>query len=283
MRLGGVMLATAWTGRALRSRLTIVRGDRERLLLTRRGRGDTVCARVAWLALLGGPSTSPLAVMESASVPSAQWRYLGGGGESRLRALTAVSQFSEIVGAIVRRLAVLCSHTERSGKSPTHKRQVYCAEIGPEAFDLFFNSQAGYRGAFYASPERGLAANALLLSAVCPQLIGWTRANCADQNPEFALKSLGAASAKVWLAEEGGDLCAQCKGQWSTSLRADVQIHNGRWELDQSELATWASGPTCSVEFDSWAHSSMGTAMSSFLCTNKAGRAIFVRGVGHDG
>ena len=32
-------------------------------MVTRRGRGETVCARDAWDALLGGPSTSPLDVM----------------------------------------------------------------------------------------------------------------------------------------------------------------------------------------------------------------------------
>jgi hypothetical protein len=42
------------------SRLTIVGGVRERLVVTRRGRRKTVCARGAWSALLGGPSTSPL-------------------------------------------------------------------------------------------------------------------------------------------------------------------------------------------------------------------------------
>jgi hypothetical protein len=35
-------------------------GVRERLVVTRRGRGKTVCARGANVALLGGPSTSPL-------------------------------------------------------------------------------------------------------------------------------------------------------------------------------------------------------------------------------
>ena len=32
-------------------------------MVTRRGRGETVCARGAWAALLGGPSTSPLGVI----------------------------------------------------------------------------------------------------------------------------------------------------------------------------------------------------------------------------
>jgi hypothetical protein len=40
--------------------LTIVGGVRERLVDTRRGRWKTVCARGSDLALLGGPSTSPL-------------------------------------------------------------------------------------------------------------------------------------------------------------------------------------------------------------------------------
>src|SRR5947208_3704874 len=44
------------------SRLTIVGGVRERSVVTRRGRGKTVCARGAYWALLCSPSTSPLEV-----------------------------------------------------------------------------------------------------------------------------------------------------------------------------------------------------------------------------
>ena len=40
--------------------LTIVGEVRERPVCPRRGHGKTVCARSAWCALLGGPSTSPL-------------------------------------------------------------------------------------------------------------------------------------------------------------------------------------------------------------------------------
>jgi hypothetical protein len=49
------------TGRRLcKRRLTIVGGVREWLVVTRRESGKTVCARGAWVAPLGGPSTSPL-------------------------------------------------------------------------------------------------------------------------------------------------------------------------------------------------------------------------------
>src|SRR5258708_33238788 len=41
--------------------LTIVGGGRDRLVVRRRGRWETVCARCACLAWSSGPSTSPLA------------------------------------------------------------------------------------------------------------------------------------------------------------------------------------------------------------------------------
>ena len=44
--------------------LTIVGGVRERSAVTRRRRGKTVCARGAYGTLLGGPSTSPLGIMQ---------------------------------------------------------------------------------------------------------------------------------------------------------------------------------------------------------------------------
>jgi len=48
---------------------TIVGGHRERWVVTRRGRGKTVCARGAHWALLGGPSTSPLGGQYSGAAP----------------------------------------------------------------------------------------------------------------------------------------------------------------------------------------------------------------------
>ena len=49
------------------SRLTIVGGVRERSVVTRRGRGKTVCARGAYWALLCSPLTSPLDASEATS------------------------------------------------------------------------------------------------------------------------------------------------------------------------------------------------------------------------
>ena len=172
-------------------------------------------------------------------MPSAQWQFRGACEDSRLRALAAATSFQGIVDTIAHGMTILCSHTQESVASPTHQRQIYCAEIVPQAFDIFFNSQSGYRGAYFESPERGVAANSELLSAVRARLVSWTRRHCSDQDPEFALESLAAKSAKVWLAEDTLHLCSRCEGQWNNSTRADAEILNGRWELDSSVEAKW--------------------------------------------
>src|SRR5437016_9358517 len=69
------------------SRLTIVGGVRERSVVTRRGRGKTVCARGAYWALLCSPSTSPLEVSRHPYPRMARVPYVGYtfGGEPKLR------------------------------------------------------------------------------------------------------------------------------------------------------------------------------------------------------
>jgi hypothetical protein len=57
--------------------LTIVGGVRDAWSSWRRGRGKTVCARVACRAWSSGPSTSPLAVMDNHShhIDPAKWPF----------------------------------------------------------------------------------------------------------------------------------------------------------------------------------------------------------------
>src|SRR6266480_7874873 len=65
---GGALLETRRNERLRRVRLTIVGGVRERLVVTRCGRGKTVCARGACPAWSSGPSTSPLGACDAWSV-----------------------------------------------------------------------------------------------------------------------------------------------------------------------------------------------------------------------
>src|SRR5207249_9291886 len=70
-----------------RCRLRIVGGVRARSVVTRRGRGKTVCARGAYWALLCSPSTSPLEVSRHPYPRMARVPYVGYtfGGEPKLR------------------------------------------------------------------------------------------------------------------------------------------------------------------------------------------------------
>lgn len=168
-----------------------------------------------------------------------EWKYKGVCDEARLLALQTDTPFEDIAGRLEREMEILCCHTPDCSDKQGYKRTIYCVEVATQLFDMFFNSHSGYRGAYYQSPECGLSANGLLLSTVVPRLVAWTRAHCADQDAEFAAKSLSAASAKAWLAEDTLSLCKRCKGEWDSSARADLEIINGRWECDSHINAEW--------------------------------------------
>ena len=126
-------------------------------------------------------------------------------------------------------MEIVCCHTRDCCDKPGYKRTIYCVEVAPQLFDVIFNSQSGYRGAYFQSPERGLSANGLVLSTVTPRLVAWTRDRCIHQGPAFAEKSLSAASANygsrkshfhsVIGARANGPL--QCE-QMSRSLMGDA-------------------------------------------------------------
>ena len=167
------------------------------------------------------------------------WEYKGVCDDQRLRRLQTSVPFEDIVARLKRNMQIVCCHTPDCCDKPGYKRTIYCVELRAELFDMFFNSQSGYRGEYFESPHRGLSANALLLTTVRPQLVDWMGAHFMDQDPEFAATSISSPSAKVWLAEETLSLCAQCKGEWNASVPADLEIINGRWEIDSHVEAEW--------------------------------------------
>ena len=110
--------------------LTIVGGVRERLVVTRRGRRKRLCARGAWWALLGGPSTSPLAV-----AMTGRWLGLGVAFVLALvgynwwldltRGARALGQASAMVTLSARRVDCIVQRTgAKSGD------RVPCGEVG---------------------------------------------------------------------------------------------------------------------------------------------------------
>ncbi len=170
---------------------------------------------------------------------TAVWKYKGTANEARLRRLQTNVPFDDIAARLNREMEIRCCHTHDCHDKPGYKRTICCVNVNAELFDAFFNSQSGYRGAYFQSPENGLRANEILLQVVRPQLLAWMSTHCPSEDPEFAAASISSPSAKAWLAEKPLSICAHCEGEWDSSTRASLEITNGRWECDSHTLAEW--------------------------------------------
>ena len=132
-----------------------------------------------------------------------------------------------------------CFHHQPRTSDVSYRRAVYCAEVGEPLFDAFFNSELGYRGQYFASPEKGLEANRLLLDALTDDLLLWTERGCPAADLRAVAESLSLPSAKAWLSEASLKLCDSCMDEWSPPYRPELEIENGRWERCQHVYAEW--------------------------------------------
>lgn len=97
-------------------------------------------------------------------------------------------------------------------------------------FDLFFNAETGYRGAFFRSPYDGLRISAYFIEVLKPVLLARPLDGAIHIDP---IQSLSGVSAKLWLAEVGkGERgCPGCKGEWKRPSSPTTDIYNDRWEI----------------------------------------------------
>lgn len=167
------------------------------------------------------------------------WRYVGKCDPERLKALAERLSFPQVVDEVNREMKLRCFHHQPRTDDPSYSRPVYCVEIGESLFDAFFNSELGYRGQYFVSPDTGLEANCLLLTALCPALVSWTLRNYASVDVTQLAEALCLPSAKAWLSEGSLKLCAACSGEWAPSYQSELQIQNDRWERSDHLHATW--------------------------------------------
>jgi hypothetical protein len=146
--------------------------------------------------------------------------------------LNASPPFDVIAQEIAGQMRILCTHVEPCAEANGFKRLVSCISIDAALFDLFFNSETGYRGRYFVSREEGLVANSLLLGLVAARLVQFK--THTDMIAQDAEQSLRLPSAKVWLAETGKGLCAACAGEWTQPQDHSAEIFNGRWEYDDA-------------------------------------------------
>ena len=166
-----------------------------------------------------------------------QWSYSPIQDKRRRTRLEAAPPFSEIAQAVAGSMRIHCTHPDGCDKKDGFLRIVCCISIDRDLFDLFFNSESGYRGRYFASPEEGLLANGQLLQLISTRVA--TFRVHREMTADHAERSLCASSAKAWLAEVGKHFCKDCYGEWTTPQDAAAEILNGRWEHSPDARASY--------------------------------------------
>jgi hypothetical protein len=174
------------------------------------------------------------------------WTYAQSLGSDRLRALASHTSFTEITERVLADAEPLCIHERASDDRAGFTRVVVTIEVPPPVFDLFFNSAAGYRGAYADSPFSGLKANHTFLGRLLSFVTTRFTQSATTPSPSLIRESLSSPSAKVWLAEVGPSLCDKCCGEWSTPQDETPEIFNG----DTS--ARWSAGRCATSAIPAW-------------------------------
>lgn len=159
------------------------------------------------------------------------WRFDPSLGEERISALSNAPTVDFLNGRIPREMVeIVWGHHHEADDNTGFWRVVYCIRVSEPLFDLFFNSESGYRGSYYSSPDIGLNANAHFMQSMSPKLLEWTTQNSSKiLDVHFAAESLKKRSAKAGLAEVGKDMCSRCIGEWKHPQDPNAEILNGRW------------------------------------------------------
>jgi hypothetical protein len=157
-------------------------------------------------------------------------------GERR-ELLRRAPAYTKIVNNVFREMKILCCHRCNCDDMIGFSRVSFALAISHTTFDLFFNSEHGYRGAYFKSPQSGLAANGCCIRRLAPALLAWARQNDPSVDQAFAKESLYSPTAKMWLAEVGADICGNCEGEWGNPSNDLPEIVNGRWDEADSALS----------------------------------------------
>jgi hypothetical protein len=161
-----------------------------------------------------------------------RWDYELSLNNDRAKILREAPPFEEITEEIKRKMEILCFHSDECSDDNTFQRAVYCIQVDEKLFDWFFNSENGYRAAYFRSPTEGLNTNQHFIESLIPELLASDKTT-QNTDKEFIEESLKSPSAKAWLAEENGFDCSFCEAEWNNPPIEDenkVEIANNKWE-----------------------------------------------------
>jgi len=164
-----------------------------------------------------------------------EWAFAESLGDRRTTLLNA-PVFEHIIKLIQYEMTILCCHDQPCTDDDRFSRAVYCLKVSKPLFDLFFNSNQGYRAWYYRSSHSGLINNEIFIKSLLPSLIASDQTKEAEQrgfSTKKATESLKGYSAKAWLAEKTKEIdttCNGCIGEWHYPQDDTIEIYNNRWE-----------------------------------------------------
>jgi len=133
------------------------------------------------------------------------WRYTAAVDPARRRTLAAPGRFINLVSLVATDIRDVHVRV-RDGKDPGLKdcmQPIFTFHL-PSTGDALFNGPFGLRAQYFLDPWNGLAANGVVISKLAPSLVQSVHGDeSTDLSSLDVFKSLHAASAKLWIIEDG--------------------------------------------------------------------------------
>ncbi len=166
---------------------------------------------------------------------SGWWKYTDSVSEARRAVLAAPGSYSQMIQLAVGDARVV-GMLAQPGMDPglTDCVQPIFTLTLAKSGDALFNGPFGYRAQCWTGAESGLAANAALLAALAPKLLGSIDPKTVPELAKVdACASVAAASAKIWIMEIRSLLANPTKDlaveRWVAE--ADKGVALARWGL----------------------------------------------------
>lgn len=109
------------------------------------------------------------------------------------------------------------TYIDHSNDCEDFSRPEFAFSVEGETLDYFFNSEHGYRGAYYRCPNYGISVNRCILDRLCDKVVE----QFDEKETDWVRSSLKHEYAKIWIESEGKLV--------KPSKNDDIQLNVERW------------------------------------------------------
>ena len=155
------------------------------------------------------------------------WMYSQFISPDRIAYLSEQVEFQDIIKAINREMVIINYSIEESNCFNNCIRHGFIFSITPKTYDIFFNSEYGYRGKYFLGTKEGTDANREIINALKEKLVNYANQNPSNKNiltNQKVENSLNKESAKIWIHQASSTL-----NEKQFKIIEDVGIENANW------------------------------------------------------